>query len=153
MPKQPEDVAKRLEDATEAALSLLRSIHESEKDMRALIREAHQAAEEVRSTITDSIEAELERQLEELSTQTKTAMSASTQKIFAEFDKLTKPLMSSFDDLAKARDELTRQVVVIGDGLHRALDETEERAARIAEERVEQMEARLRQILAEHGLA
>jgi transcription initiation factor TFIIIB Brf1 subunit/transcription initiation factor TFIIB len=96
-PRSEEDAVSEL-DRLEAAMSecreMIREAHAATKDLRAAVREARQ---EVRVLAADEvaahIQAEVSRQLEELSERTREAVTAATQKVIAEFDQFGEALL------------------------------------------------------------
>ncbi|HEY2551572.1 MAG TPA: hypothetical protein VGI64_13435, partial [Streptosporangiaceae bacterium] len=84
----------RLEAALGECREMIREAHAATKDLRAAVREAKQ---EVRTLAADEvaahIQAEVSRQLEELSERTHEAVTAATQKVISEFDRFGESLL------------------------------------------------------------
>ncbi len=84
----------RLEAAVGECREMVREAHAATKDLRAAVREAKS---ELRSLAQDEVaahlEAEVSRQLDELSERTREAIIAATQKVIAEFDRFGESLL------------------------------------------------------------
>ena len=84
----------RLEAAMSECREMIRDAHAATKDLRTAVREARQ---EVRALASDEVSAqvrlEVSRQLEELGERTAEAITASTQKVIAEFDRFGESLL------------------------------------------------------------
>ncbi len=84
----------RLEAAVGECREMVREAHAATKDLRAAVREAKS---ELRALTQDEVaahlEAEVSRQLDELSERTREAIIAATQKVIAEFDRFGESLL------------------------------------------------------------
>ncbi|HEY1322392.1 MAG TPA: hypothetical protein VGF32_19195 [Streptosporangiaceae bacterium] len=84
----------RLEAAMSECREMIRDAHAATKDLRTAVREARQ---EVRALASDEVSAqvrlEVSRQLDELGERTAEAITASTQKVIAEFDRFGESLL------------------------------------------------------------
>ena len=84
----------RLEAAVSECREMIREAHAATKDLRAAVREAKS---ELRALAQDEVaahlEAEVSRQLDELSERTREAIIAATQKVIAEFDRFGESLL------------------------------------------------------------
>ncbi len=84
----------RLEAAVSECREMVREAHAATKDLRAAVREAKS---ELRALAQDEVaahlEAEVSRQLDELSERTREAIIAATQKVIAEFDRFGESLL------------------------------------------------------------
>ena len=84
----------RLEAAVGECREMVREAHAATKDLRAAVREAKS---ELRALAQDEVaahlEAEVSRQLDELSERTREAIIAATQKVIAEFDRFGESLL------------------------------------------------------------
>ena len=84
----------RLEAAMSDCREMIRDAHAATKDLRTAVREARQ---EVRALASDEVSAqvrlEVSRQLDELGERTAEAITASTQKVIAEFDRFGESLL------------------------------------------------------------
>ena len=84
----------RLEAAVGECREMVREAHAATKDLRAAVREAKS---ELRALAQDEVaahlEAEVTRQLDELSERTREAIIAATQKVIAEFDRFGESLL------------------------------------------------------------
>jgi len=84
----------RLEAAMNECREMIRDAHAATKDLRTAVREARQ---EVRALASDEVSAqvrlEVSRQLDELGERTAEAITVSTQKVIAEFDRFGESLL------------------------------------------------------------
>ena len=84
----------RLEAAMSECREMIREAHAATKDLRAAVREAKQ---EVRALAKDDVAAQIQHeastQLEELNERISEAITASTQKVIAEFDRFGESLL------------------------------------------------------------
>jgi hypothetical protein len=84
----------RLEAAMSECREMIRDAHAATKDLRTAVREARQ---EMRALASDEVSAqvrlEVSRQLDELGERTAEAITASTQKVIAEFDRFGESLL------------------------------------------------------------
>ncbi len=96
-PTNEEDAVSEL-DRLEAAMSecreMIREAHAATKDLRAAVREARQEMRVLAAgEVAAHIQAEVSRQLEELGERTREAVTAATQKVIAEFDRIGEALL------------------------------------------------------------
>ena len=112
----------RLEAAVGECRAMVREAHAATKDLRAAVREAKS---ELRALAQDEVaarlEAEVSRQLDELSERTREAIIAATQKVIAEFDRFGESLLGKevYWQKASGRRAVTRpdtDVVTLDDG-------------------------------------
>jgi len=84
----------RLQAAMSECREMIREAHAATKDLRTAVREAKQ---EIQALTEDEVAAqvrgEVSRQLEELGERTREAITASTQKVIAEFDRFGEALL------------------------------------------------------------
>jgi chromosome segregation ATPase len=84
----------RLEAAMNECREMIRDAHAATKDLRAAVREARQEARTLAADeVATQIQAEVSRQLEELSERTGEAINTATQKVIAEFDRFGEALL------------------------------------------------------------
>jgi phage protein D len=84
----------RLETAVSECREMIREAHAATKDLRGAVREARQELRALtRDEVAAQIRLELSRQLEELGERTAEAVTASTQKVIAEFDRFGESLL------------------------------------------------------------
>ncbi len=101
----------RLEAAVGECREMVREAHAATKDLRAAVREAKS---ELRALSHDEVaahlEAEVSRQLGELSERTREAIIAATQKVIAEFDRFGESLLGkeAYWQKASGRRAVTR---------------------------------------------
>ncbi len=101
----------RLEAAAGECREMVREAHAATKDLRAAVREAKS---ELRALAQDEVaahlEAEVSRQLDELSERTREAIIAATRKVIAEFDRFGESLLGkeAYWQKASVRRAVTR---------------------------------------------
>ena len=84
----------RLEAAVGECREMVREAHAATKDLRAAVREAKSELRALaQDEVTTLLEAEVSRQLDELSERTREAVIAATQKVIAEFDRFGESLL------------------------------------------------------------
>jgi Glu-tRNA(Gln) amidotransferase subunit E-like FAD-binding protein len=84
----------RLEVAVGECREMVREAHAATKDLRAAVREAKKELGALaQDEVAALIHAEVSRQLDELSEQTREAVDAATQKVIAEFDRFGESLL------------------------------------------------------------
>jgi allophanate hydrolase subunit 2 len=85
---------ERLQAAIGECREMIRDAHAATKDLRAAVREAKQVAQDLaKDEVSARIQSEVSRQLDELGERTREAVSASTQKVIAEFDRFGERLL------------------------------------------------------------
>ena len=101
----------RLEAAVGECREMIREAHAATKDLRTAVREAKS---ELRALAKDEVavhlQAEVSRQLDELSERTREAVSTATQKVIAEFDRFGESLLGkeAYWQKASGRRAVTR---------------------------------------------
>jgi hypothetical protein len=101
----------RLEAATRECREMIREAHAATKDLRAAVREAKG---EIRALANDEvaghIQAEVSRQLAEMSEQVAAAITAASQKVIADFDRFGESLLGkeAYWERASGRRSATR---------------------------------------------
>jgi hypothetical protein len=84
----------RLEAAIQECREMIREAHAATKDLRTAVREAKKEVHDLtQDEVAAHVKAEVSRQLEELGERTHEAISASTQKVIAEFDRFGESLL------------------------------------------------------------
>ena len=86
--------ADRLEAAIQECREMIREAHAATKDLRTAVREAKKEVHDLaQDEVAAQIRHEVSRQLEELGERTSDAITASTQKVIAEFDRFGESLL------------------------------------------------------------
>jgi CRISPR/Cas system-associated exonuclease Cas4 (RecB family) len=86
--------ADRLEAAIQECREMIREAHAATKDLRTAVREAKKEVHDLaQDEVAAHINQEVSRQLEELGERTREAITASTQKVIAEFDRFGESLL------------------------------------------------------------
>ena len=86
--------ADRLEAAIQECREMIREAHAATKDLRTAVREAKKEVHDLaQDEVAAQIQHEVSRQLEELGERTSDAITASTQKVIAEFDRFGESLL------------------------------------------------------------
>ena len=101
----------RLEAAVGECREMVREAHAATKDLRAAVREAKSELRALaQDEVTTLLEAEVSRQLDELSERTREAVIAATQKVIAEFDRFGESLLGkeAYWQKASGRRAVTR---------------------------------------------
>ena len=84
----------RLQAAMDECRETIREAHAATKDLRAAVREARQELRALaRDEVAAQIQVEVSRQLAEMGERTGEAITASTQKVIAEFDRFGESLL------------------------------------------------------------
>ena len=86
--------ADRLEAAIQECREMIREAHAATKDLRTAVREAKKEVHDLaQDEVAAHVKTEVSRQLEELGERTREAITASTQKVIAEFDRFGESLL------------------------------------------------------------
>jgi hypothetical protein len=86
--------ADRLEAAIQECREMIREAHAATKDLRTAVREAKKEVHDLtQDEVAAHVKNEVSRQLEELGERTREAITASTQKVIAEFDRFGESLL------------------------------------------------------------
>jgi len=84
----------RLQAAMSECREMIREAHAATKDLRTAVREAKQELQALtQDEVAAQVRGEVSRQLEELGERTREAITASTQKVIAEFDRFGEALL------------------------------------------------------------
>lgn len=82
---------------------LIRAMHEADQTLRTTVKDARTVIEELKEAadkaVDEDIDAIVHKYVDELGDHTRKAMSDTSRKIIAEFDRLAKPLMGALDEI------------------------------------------------------